>query len=140
MRSKLKYITEEYGLSYEHLGDAGMDLALREEHILPANGTKKAGTGICVEIPKGCFGLIVPRSSMGQKGITLANTVGIIDHQYRGELLLLLKNNTKGAIVIGKGARVAQLIILPFLTVKPIKVGKLNETKRGSDGFGSTGI
>lgn len=134
----LKYTTEMgYELTYAHFGDAGMDLAIKEEVILDL--TKKVGTGISVEIPEGYFGMLVPRSSMGKRGIALGNTVGIIDHQYRGEIQLLLRNLNRHNITIPKGERVAQLIIVPFATAVPTKVHLLEDSTRGTDGWGSTG-
>jgi dUTP pyrophosphatase len=135
---KLKYTSEDgYELKYAHHGDAGIDLAIKEEVILDL--TKKVGTGISVEIPEGFFGMLVPRSSMGKKGIALGNTVGIIDHQYRGEIQLMLRNLNRSPITIAKGERVAQLIVVPFMTMEPTLVEELDESKRGTDGWGSTG-
>jgi dUTP pyrophosphatase len=135
---KLRYVsTDGCELKYAHEGDAGMDLAIKEEIILDL--TKKVGTGVYVEIPIGCFGMLVPRSSMGKKGVALGNTVGIIDHQYRGEIQLMLRNLNRFPITIAKGERVAQLIIVPFMSMAPVRVLTLNESLRGSDGWGSTG-
>jgi len=140
LKCKLKYTSEtDQELKYAHNGDAGIDLAIKKSVILPGFGAQKVGTGIAVEIPKGYFGLLVPRSSMGGIRIGLANTVGVIDHEYRGEIQVFLENKVKDARSLDKGARVAQLIILPFATAKLVKVEELKDSVRGKKGWGSTG-
>ena len=91
-------------------------------------------TGLCVAIPEGNFGMIVPRSSLGAKGLFLMNTVGIIDSDYRGEILL----HIAGYVPV-VGERIAQLVIVPYVHVDPIEVTALDTTERGDGGFGSTG-
>lgn len=131
-------------LAYAKAGDAGIDLSVIEFVALAPFGEqnykKLLGTGISVKIPEGHFGLIVPRSSMSKKGIMLANTCGIIDSGYTGELMLYVQNMTKDVNYINPGDRIAQMIIVPFTSVVLHSVDKLPETDRGTGGFGSTGV
>lgn len=97
-------------------------------------------TGIALEVPKGCAGLIYARSSMGTKrGLAPANKVGVIDSDYRGEIRVVLLNHSQQIQTIAPGERVAQLIITPVLTPAYEIVEELTDTTRGSGGFGSTG-
>lgn len=97
-------------------------------------------TGIALEVPKGCAGLIYARSSMGVKrGLAPANKVGVIDSDYRGEIRVVLLNHGKETQIIEPGERVAQFIITPVLTPVYKDVETLTETDRGTGGFGSTG-
>jgi len=91
-------------------------------------------TGLRVQIPEGHFGMVVPRSSLGSKGLYLKNTVGIIDSDYRGEIILKIAGYCPSP-----GERIAQLIIVPFINVEPVEVTELTDTVRGEGGFGSTG-
>jgi dUTP pyrophosphatase len=85
------------------------------------------------------MGMIVPRSGLGSKGFTLRNTVGIIDSDYRGEIILMVTNNSKSPIPINKYDRVAQLIFVPVLLPTLNLVNTLDDTIRGEGGFGHTG-
>ena len=97
-------------------------------------------TGIALEVPKGCAGLIYARSSMGAKrGLAPANKVGVIDSDYRGEIRVVLLNHSKQVQTIEPGERVAQLIITPVLTPAYEECEDLTDTDRGAGGFGSTG-
>lgn len=97
-------------------------------------------TGIALEVPKGCAGLIYARSSMGAKrGLAPANKVGVIDSDYRGEIRVVLLNHSKQVQSIEPGERVAQLIITPVLTPAYEECEDLTDTDRGAGGFGSTG-
>lgn len=97
-------------------------------------------TGIALEVPKGCAGLIYARSSMGVKrGLAPANKVGVIDSDYRGEIRVVLLNHGKEPQIVEPGERVAQFIITPVLTPAYKEVEVLTETDRGTGGFGSTG-
>ena len=97
-------------------------------------------TGIALEVPKGCAGLIYARSSMGAKrGLAPANKVGVIDSDYRGEIRVVLLNHSKQIQTIEPGERVAQLIITPVLTPAYEECEDLTDTDRGAGGFGSTG-
>ena len=135
----MKYFSMVGELTYGSDNSAGVDLTART-----FDGEKfMFGTGVRVEIPEGCFGLVVPRSSTGAKqGFKLRNTVGIIDADYRGEIFLAvepgaLKQDAKAYL----GQRVAQLIIQPYYRADLQRVSpeEFTITSRGSGGFGSTG-
>lgn len=97
-------------------------------------------TGIALEVPKGCAGLIYARSSLGVKrGLAPANKVGVIDSDYRGEIRVVLLNHSNQVQTVAPGERVAQLIITPVLTPAYEEVEDLTDTERGIGGFGSTG-
>ena len=97
-------------------------------------------TGIALEVPKGCAGLIYARSSMGAKrGLAPANKVGVIDSDYRGEIRVVLLNHSKLPQTVSPGERVAQLLITPVLTPAFVEAETLADTQRGTAGFGSTG-
>ena len=97
-------------------------------------------TGIALEVPKGCAGLVYARSSMGAKrGLAPANKVGVVDSDYRGEIRVVLLNHSKEPQVLQPGERVAQFIITPVLTPAYEEVSELSDTVRGVGGFGSTG-
>ncbi len=97
-------------------------------------------TGIALEVPKGCAGLVYARSSMGAKrGLAPANKVGVVDSDYRGEIRVVLLNHSKQPQVLEPGERVAQFVITPVLTPAYEEVADLSDTDRGAGGFGSTG-
>ena len=121
---------------------AGADLyACLEADITIAPGqTVFVPTGIAMEVPKGCAGLIYARSSMGVKrGLAPANKVGVIDSDYRGEIRVVLLNHGKEPQTVENGERVAQMLITPVLTPAYTEVDELDDTQRGKGGFGSTG-
>ena len=100
----------------------------------------KIGTGIAVEIPEGYFGAIFARSGLATKrGLRPANCVGVVDADYRGELIVALHNDTDLVQEVAEGERVAQLAIIPYLPVNFVEVDDLSSTDRGEGGFGSTG-
>lgn len=97
-------------------------------------------TGIALEVPKGCAGLVYARSSMGAKrGLAPANKVGVVDSDYRGEIKVVLLNHSKTAQTLEPGERVAQFVITPVLQPVYEEVEDLTDTGRGAGGFGSTG-
>ena len=121
---------------------AGADLyACLEAPVTIAPGeTAWIPTGLALEVPKGCAGLIYARSSMGVKrGLAPANKVGVIDSDYRGEIRVVLLNHGKQTQVVEHGERVAQFLITPVLTPGYEEVEELSNTDRGIGGFGSTG-
>lgn len=121
---------------------AGADLyACLEETVIIAPGeTVKIPTGIALELPMGTAGLVFARSSLGTKrGLAPANKVGVIDSDYRGELMVMLHNHGKDAQQIAHGERVAQLLIVPVFTPGFVEAEELSDTVRGAGGFGSTG-
>lgn len=127
-----------YGSEYS----AGADLcALCEERVEFAPGeTKLIHTGIAMEIPEGYGGFIYARSGLASKrGLAPANKVGVVDADYRGEIMVALHNHSDVPQSIESGERIAQLVIAPFLKAEFIPVETLSETVRGEGGFGSTG-
>ncbi len=97
-------------------------------------------TGIALEVPKGCAGLVYARSSMGAKrGLAPANKVGVVDSDYRGEIKVVLLNHSNQPQTLQPGERVAQFVITPVLQPMYEEVEELTETGRGAGGFGSTG-
>ena len=142
MNEKLKIITDGKIPSYQTSGSCGIDLycSNNEEIIIEPGEMKKINTGLRIEIPYGFFGAIYPRSSTGvKKQLMLANTVGVIDSDYRGEIMIFMYNYGNYAQAITKGDRLAQLVIQPYERCEIEKVDKLEETDRGESGFGSTG-
>ena len=122
---------------------AGADLyACMEEPVSIAPGkTCMIHTGLAMEIPEGFAGLVFARSGLAVKqGLAPSNKVGVIDADYRGEILVSLYNHSSETRVIEPGERVAQLVIVPYLTAEWTEVPELRETARGEGGFGSTGI
>ncbi|MBQ2785710.1 MAG: dUTP diphosphatase [Oscillospiraceae bacterium] len=121
---------------------AGADLyaCLDESVTIQPGETAWIPTGIALEVPKGCAGLIYARSSMGVKrGLAPANKVGVIDSDYRGEIRVVLLNHGKEPQTVAYGERVAQMLITPVLTPAYTEVEALDDTQRGQAGFGSTG-
>lgn len=122
-----------------HTGDGGLDLRSSQNFILMPLQSHLIPTGIKVEIPLGYVGLLFSRSGMAKVGVTLANSVGVIDHSYRGEVKAYLVNNGTEPFHIHYGDRIAQLVIVPCLVVEPTFIDKVSDTTRGEGGFGSTG-
>lgn len=121
---------------------AGADLyaCLESPVTIQPGETAWIPTGIALEVPKGCAGLIYARSSMGVKrGLAPANKVGVIDSDYRGEIRVVLLNHGKAPQTVEHAERVAQFLITPVLTPAYEEVDDLSDTDRGSGGFGSTG-
>lgn len=122
---------------------AGLDLYAcidTNELAINPHETKKVGTGLAAEIPEGYFGAIFARSGLATKqGLRPANCVGVVDSDYRGEIIVALHNDSQYFTVINNHDRIAQLVILPYLDVNLNEVDDLSDTKRGEGGFGSTG-
>ena len=128
--------------TYGSADAAGADLyACLEGPVTIAPGeTAWIPTGIALEVPKGCAGLVYARSSMGAKrGLAPANKVGDIDSDYRGEIRVVLLNHGKVIQTVEPGERVAQFVITPILTPVYEEAEELTESGRGAGGFGSTG-
>ena len=128
---------------YETAGSSGMDLAANIENKIEIAPGKTAiiPTGLSVSIPKNFEIQIRPRSGLAAKNqITVLNTPGTIDADYRGELKVILINLSDNAFIIEKGLRIAQMVLCPVIKATLKEVDSLKETKRGSGGFGSTGI
>lgn len=121
---------------------AGADLyACLEKPITVMPGEAAwVGTGIALEVPKGCAGLVYARSGMAcKRGLAPANKVGVVDSDYRGEIKVVLFNHSNEPQKIEPGERIAQFVITPVLTPAYEEVTQLDETDRGIGGFGSTG-
>lgn len=134
-----------------HPTDAGADLVSREDVFLSKGKRTLIPTGVFVEIPHGYVGLLVPRSSLSKRNIVMTNSVGIIDAEYRGEImasLMYLGDNSSDFAsdthqdsggYIAKYERIVQLVIVPVLLADFTVVDELSDTVRGTGGFGSTG-
>lgn len=128
--------------TYGSAGAAAADLyaCLETSVTIDPGQTVFIPTGLSMEIPTGCAGLIYARSSMGAKrGLAPANKVGVIDSDYRGEIKVVLFNHSSVAQTVEPGERIAQMIITPVLTPAYEEVEALSDTDRGTGGFGSTG-
>ena len=127
-----------YGSEYA----AGADLCalLDAPADIPAGATLLVRTGLSTEIPEGYAGLIYARSGLASKrGLAPANKVGVVDADYRGEIMVALHNHSAITQTIEPGERIAQLVITPFLKVEFSEADALSDTVRGTGGFGSTG-
>ncbi len=121
---------------------AGYDLYACPEAdsvVINPKETTKVGTGLAFEIPEGYFGGIFARSGLAAKGLRPANCVGVADSDYRGEYIVALHNDSAVPMTVNKGDRIAQLIVMPYLSVEFEEAEVLGETERGVGGFGSTG-
>ena len=125
---------------YKTKGAAGADLKSVLHITLAPGAGHMISTGVSLAIPEGFVGLVFPRSGLATKGVTLKNSVGVIDSDYRGEIMVSLVNNSYETVEINKGDRIAQIVFLPVTQFPFISVDKLPETTRGTGGFGSTGL
>jgi dUTP pyrophosphatase len=125
---------------YATQGAAGMDVLAAEDVTLAPGGRHAVGTGLAVAIPPGYEIQVRPRSGLALKhGISVPNTPGTIDSDYRGELKVILINHGAEPFAIHRGDRVAQLVVAPVTQAEWDEVAELDETSRGAGGFGSTG-
>ena len=121
-------------------GAAGMDVLAAEDVTLPPGDRYAVATGLALAIPPGFEIQVRPRSGLALKhGITLLNTPGTIDSDYRGELKVILINLGGEAFKVRRGDRIAQLVLAPVTRAAWLKVDELDDTQRGEGGFGSTG-
>jgi dUTP pyrophosphatase len=121
---------------------AGYDLYadIAEPVTIQPHETAKIGTGIAMEIPEGYFGGVAARSGLSSKeGLRPANCYGIVDSDYRGEIIVALHNDSETARVVTPQERIGQIIIQPYLNVEFDEADELSDTERGTGGFGSTG-
>lgn len=144
---KIQCIPDETGRlaplpAYQTPGAAAMDLCA----FLPAPVTlqpmerRAIPTGIAIELPEDHAALVMARSGLATKhGVALANGVGLIDSDYRGEILCSMVNQSQSAFTIRDGDRIAQLLLVPITRMEPLPCERLSDTSRGSGGFGSTG-
>ena len=148
MKLQIKAVSEKIGTSiptpyYATPGSAAMDLhaCIDEPVVIPAGGQAAIPTGIAIGLPSPDYvALIFARSSLGVKyGVTPANCVGVIDSDYRGEVMVGLQNSGDQDYTIQPGDRIAQLMISPVIQAQIQMVEELDDTARGAGGFGSTG-
>ncbi len=142
MKINFRHLTPEaktptYGTEYS----AGADLYNLDAAVeIAPHATVIIHTGIAMEIPEGYCGLIFARSGLATKrGLAPANKVGVIDADYRGEIMVALHNHSDVTATVEAGERVAQLAIVPFLKAELVECDELSDTVRGAGGFGSTG-
>ncbi|MGL4297316.1 MAG: dUTP diphosphatase [Aestuariivirga sp.] len=126
--------------TYATPGAACFDLRTIEHGRVPARGSAKFRTGLAFEVPAGHVLKVYSRSGHGFKnGLRLSNATGIVDSDYRGELMVSITNDSATAFEFEPGDRIAQAMILPFPQVELVEADSLSETARGAGGFGSTG-
>lgn len=128
--------------TYGSLEAAGADLyaCLEADMVIHPGQTAFVPTGIALEVPKGCAGLIYARSGMAcKRGLAPANKVGVVDSDYRGEIIVALHNHSTVPQTVAPGERIAQMVITPVLTPGFCLCEELSDTDRGEGGFGSTG-
>ncbi len=128
---------------YARPGDAGIDLLARNDELLaPAGGRALMPTGVALALPAGYAGFVLPRSGLALKhGVTCLNTPGLIDSGYRGEIKVLLVNTDPAEpFAVQRGDRIAQLVIMAADQVRLVQVEQLEDSSRGAQGFGSTGL
>ena len=128
--------------SYAYSGDAGLDLRSNEDVRLKPFERRLVSTGLAIAIPDGYAGFVQPRSGLAlREGLSMANTPGLIDAHYRGELKVCAINlDPEKTIHITKGERIAQLVIQKVPVVNLVEVEELDVTDRGTGGFGSSGV
>ena len=140
---KVKKLDERAVLpTYGSVFSAGADLyaVCDEDVVIAPNETKFIHTGLAMEIPEGFAGLIYARSGLAcKRGLAPANKVGVVDADYRGEVMVALHNHSTQAQTVTTGERIAQLVIAPFLKAEFDEADELCDTARGAGGFGSTG-
>lgn len=127
--------------TYAYSGDAGLDLRANEDVTLAPHERRLVSTGLAVAIPEGYAGFVQPRSGLAlREGLSMANTPGLVDSHYRGELKVCAVNlDDERPITITRGERIAQLVIQRVPVVSLVEVDELDETDRGTGGFGSSG-
>lgn len=126
---------------YQHKNDAGLDVHAIYDHVIFSGDRKLIPTGLAFQIPEYCMIDVRPRSGLAlKKGITVLNSPGTIDSNYRGELGIILINHGSEDFEIKAGDRIAQIVFSPFYTATLIESDELEDSDRGSSGFGSTGI
>lgn len=124
---------------YSKEGDAGLDLVAVDTYYDRDYSFVEYGTGVSVEIPEGHVGLLFPRSSISKTNFSLANSVGVVDSNYRGEIKLRFRTSEYSGIEYDVGDRVGQLVIVPYPKIDLVEVSELSDSNRGAGGFGSSG-
>lgn len=143
-REAMKIVAKKHKPSYSNDYAAGLDIRIASEEniMIPPGGHAQIHTGLYVEIPRGHFGLIAIRSGLGSRGLTLSNSVGIIDEDYRGEIRIPVYNHGEESFDLEDGERIAQMILIPYIQANleyVEEVEDLEESGRGQKGFGSSG-
>lgn len=133
--AKMPYKASDYAVGHDlfaYIPDGSVSIK--------SGQTVKIGTGIAVSTPSGCWSGLFARSGLAtKKGLRLANSVGVVDPDYRGEIIVALHNDSNETQTVNNGERIAQIAILPYYPAEFIQVDNLPETNRGDGGFGSTG-
>lgn len=139
MKVNIKLLSENAVMpSYAKEGDAGLDLTAISEKL--TQNYAEYGTGIAIEIPEDHVGLLFPRSSITMKtGFILGNSVGVVDSGYRGEIKFQFRHLPGSVGRYKVGDRIGQLVIIPIPKIELMQVNALNESSRGSGGYGSSG-
>jgi len=139
MELKVKRIHPQAKLpSYGHPGDAGLDVFSSEDYILRPGEIRPVQTGVKVAIPQGYVGLIWDKSGISLRGVH--RLAGVVDAGYRGEVQVVMVNLGREPYEIKAGMKIAQMLIQPVIEIKVTEVEDLDDTSRGEDGFGSTGL
>jgi dUTP pyrophosphatase len=140
---KFKRLANGEGLAlpaYESAGAAGMDLRAAEDAVIKPGARYLMPTGLAIALPQGFEAQVRPRSGLAVKhGISVLNAPGTIDSDYRGEIKVPLINHGEAEFIIRRGDRIAQMVIAPVMQARIAEVQELDETARGSGGFGSSG-
>jgi dUTP pyrophosphatase len=139
---RFKRLRDEAQLpSSQHPGDAGLDLRAAIDAIVEPGERVMIPTGVAVAIPEGHAGLVLPRSGLASRhGLTMANSPGLIDAGYRGEVICAAVNlDRETPVKVRIGDRIAQLVVVALPDIEPVWADELPETRRGDAGFGSTG-
>ena len=123
---------------YAHPGDAGIDL-YAAQYAVVTRETVLIPTGVAVAVPDGHVGLVCPRSGLSKHGVTVANAPGVVDSGYRGEIMVRLATTSTTPYQVYRGDRIAQLLIIPIGRFVVTVIDRLDNTERGTNGFGSTG-
>ena len=128
--------------TYAYEGDAGVDLYSSIDVTITPVARAVIPTGIAIALPNGYAGFVQPRSGLAlRSGLSIVNTPGLIDSQYRGEIkVIAINTDTSSPIEIHRGDRIAQLVIQEVPVVRLVEVDELDETQRGARGFGSSGV
>jgi dUTP pyrophosphatase len=140
---RIPIVREDPGLelpAYARAGDAGLDLVAAEAVTLAPGDRRLVPTGLRIAIPEGHAGLVLPRSGLAlRSGVTVLNAPGLIDSGYRGEVGVLLVNHGDLTVTVGRGERIAQLVIQAVARAEFVEMADLPSSRRGIGGFGSTG-
>ena len=142
MKVKFQRINQSAELpTYAHPGDAGMDIRSIEELTIDPGARALVHTGLVMVLPPGYEAQVRPRSGLALKnGITVLNPPGTIDEGYRGEIGVILANFGSEPFKVEKGAKIAQMVIAPCTRVEIVEIDEVDDTVRGTGGFGSSGL